>query len=220
MPDAPSPIDTLTAGQADLSLRLHAMRISDDQLLDLESYLDGALNPSEIDVVRARLTVDTDWSESLSTLKAERALRRLTFAALEPSEREADQFSTNLVSDLRRRQNQSKLWRGLRVIAAAAACLMFGLIGGWMLRDRAIAIDHNTTGSKVAVSSPAGHGETKVAKVVSYQVELTDENGRVTAVQTFDSLDKAKEFADDLSHWQERQSQLRNGSAIVVADRF
>ena len=41
-----------------------------------------------------------------------------------------------------------------------------------------------------------------------------------TAVQNFDSLEKAREFAQDLGCWQQRQHQMRDGAAVVVADQF
>ena len=51
-----------------------------------------------------------------------------------------------------------------------------------------------------------------------YQVALTDEAGNITAVQKFDSLDEARNFAADVGRWQAHQQELqqnRQGPPVV-----
>lgn len=115
--------------------------------------------------------------------------------------------------------DRGRLWRPIRLATAAAACIALGVIGGWALRSRSSAVN---VASNPAPTTPAiiGPNSAKVAEVVAYEVKLTDETGRVTAVQRFDSLKQAREFADDLSSWQQRQKKVREGAAVVVADKF
>jgi hypothetical protein len=63
-------------------------------------------------------------------------------------------------------------------------------------------------------------GTVNVQKVSTYQVTLRDENGHVVAVQRFDSIDKAQEFAADVARWQSRSERLASGRVVLTADRF
>ena len=49
---------------------------------------------------------------------------------------------------------------------------------------------------------------------------LRDEAGKVVAVQRFDSLSKAQEFAGDVSQWQRRAERLAGGQFVVRAQRL
>jgi hypothetical protein len=66
------------------------------------------------------------------------------------------------------------------------------------------------------------HGQINfVGKVASpAQVQLTDDTGRVVAVQHFESMDKANEFAKDIQAWQERQQQMRSGNVMMTGGKF
>ena len=195
------------------------MSLTDDELQQLEEYLDDALASSDAEALRDRVARDAAWAAALDRLRAERSMREKLFAALEPEEASADRMASRFINAARGAGSAARYRRVLKLTSAAAACLAMGLVGGWLLRDRSLAMNHLPAGGSVATVA-GGHHEAKVAEVVAYQVELTDEAGRVTAVQKFDSLEKAREFADDLSRWQERQRQMRNGAAVVVADKF
>jgi anti-sigma factor RsiW len=53
-----------------------------------------------------------------------------------------------------------------------------------------------------------------------YQVALTDQDGRVVAVQQFRSLQEAREFTADLQKWQQRYRQVQNSGVRLVGDDF
>ena len=83
---------------------------------------------------------------------------------------------------------------------AAAALIAVGFLVGWM----------GATGGK----SNASAGE------APYRVEILDESGQVMAVQKFGSLEKAREFSDDLQQWQIRQERLLNCQVTVESAKF
>jgi hypothetical protein len=88
----------------------------------------------------------------------------------------------------------------LRYAMAAAALIAIGFLVGWM----------GATGGKSNVSA----GE------AAYRVEILDESGQVMAVQKFGSLEKAREFSEDLRQWQIRQERLLNGRVTVHAANY
>jgi hypothetical protein len=53
-----------------------------------------------------------------------------------------------------------------------------------------------------------------------FNVQITDDAGRVLAVQHFDTLNEAREFSNDLSRWQARQRRMRNGDIRLIGDDF
>ena len=71
-----------------------------------------------------------------------------------------------------------------------------------------------------AAADPTAGGDGTIAQAPTYQVQITDDTGRVVAVQKFDSLEQAREFTDDLTKWQLRQQQLQQGQVVLVGDTF
>jgi len=51
-------------------------------------------------------------------------------------------------------------------------------------------------------------------------VQIVDESGQVMAVQKFQSLEKAREFSNDLQQWQIRQERLLNGQVTVQSAKY
>ena len=188
------------------------MLLVDEDLILLEDYLDNALAGARADELAARVSRERDLAAALDELRADRAVRNSVWASFEPSDAETSQLIARIRSQTSRRR--FTFTRPLRIAAAIAACASLSFIAGWKLRG----------GSQLAITAPsiaALHSPSpKVETLVSYQVALTDESGRVTAVQNFDSLEKANEFAGDLGRWQQRQHQVREGAAVIVADRF
>lgn len=169
----------------------------------LEQMLDGALGAAEAGELRDRLSREADLSAALTALRRERELRRTMWAGIEPTDQDVLRLVARVTGATKRRMAMGRSWR---VGAAVAACVAISFFAGWKLRG----------------NKPAEVVQVRATSEISapYQVALTDENGHVTAVQNFDSLAKAKEFAGDLGQWQQRQQQMRDGAAVVVADRF
>jgi anti-sigma factor RsiW len=187
------------------------MLFVDEDMDLLEDYLDGALDAVAAAALVERLSLDATLAAALQSLRAERKVREGVWAALEPTEEEV----ARLIARVNAASKRRKSWftRPMRTAAAVAACAAISFSAGWKLHG-----NKQLAANKV---TPAVHQiGPKVETVVSYQVALTDETGHVTAVQNFESLEKAREFANDLGRWQERQHQMRDGAAVVVADKF
>ena len=189
------------------------MAMVDDDLELLESFADRALPAAEMAALRTRLAVEPELASALEGILVEQQWRTQLFASLEPTIDETNRFANRVLASLPRR---SRIFRPLRVAIGIAACIAISFFAGWQLGGKGKTVanappDHNAV--RVAVGP-------KVEAIVSYQVALTDGAGKVTAVQNFDSLEKAREFSQDLGQWQERQRQMQEGAAIVVADRF
>jgi hypothetical protein len=189
------------------------MSVSENDIELLESWLDGAIGFTEASPLRDRLAQDSDLAAAMEQLRDERRLRQAAFASLLPEEDDAA-LPERLMGGVRTAAARSQMRRRMLGVAAfaAAACLAlgFGLGRVALLQPGGVA----TTGLDQLHRGP------KVEMIVTYQVALTDENGRVTAVQNFDNLEKANAFAADVGSWQERREQLHDNGAVMVADRF
>jgi anti-sigma factor RsiW len=184
--------------------------LAENEIEQLEDLLDDSLPPSETAALRERLGREPELAGMMAELGSQREGRRHFWAALEPSDEETAELvgrvKGNIAAQSRRR------WRTWRAAAAVAACVGISFAVGWAW--------HGHTAGRRAQTGVANVQPRLAGTATTYQVALTDETGAVTAVQNFDSLEKAKEFAQDLGQWQERQQQLKNGAAVVVADRF
>ena len=184
----------------------------DPDLQLLDGYLDDALSPEESETLRARLESDAHLRTTLSHLREERTLRRALFTSLEPDDAAVTAFATRLRHATQPTQPAALSFRPLRYSAAAAALLAIGFVTRGLL-DHAPA-NHNDANQLTQNKTVDLH------KVETYEVTLRDDAGRVVAVQRFDALDKAQEFAADLTRWQSRNQRLASNQFVVTADRF
>ena len=190
------------------------MALSEQEIELLECYLDDGLEMSEVEALRTRLAADAEWVAALERVRDERAMRKSVFAENEPDDASVARVVANIKTLGRRRQLRSRWMTPARSIAAAAACLAIGFFGRGV-------IDRSHTGDMGAIHNVAdGGSRVNLQQVATYQVTLRDENGKVVAVQRFDSIDKAQEFAADLTRWQSRSERLASGRFVLSADRF
>lgn len=169
----------------------------------LEEYLDGALDAGRERDLLERLRREPALAVELAELKEARALRGSVFASHEPSQSEVDRFVSSITQKLHAPRPRPLVIRLFRPIAAAAACVALGFAGGYLMRPASTAV----------TSVPGAAPDT-------YQVAITDDTGRVLGVQQFDSIDKARAFAEDLRRWQQWQEQLRNQEVVVRSASF
>ena len=165
---------------------------------ELESHLDGETPLPD---------AESRYSRQLEALRRRRADFQSWITALEPSPEEASVVAGRIMRAARAHELRSRIWRAGRWAGAAAACVL----AGFLLRG---AFPHQGAGPT------AGGPGVQIEPVSSYQVTLRDGAGRVVAVQRFDSLDKAQEFAADLAQYHSASTRLAGGQFVVHADRF
>jgi hypothetical protein len=139
---------------------------------------------------------------------AAQVARSAFWKSLEPTDAEARTVADRICSAARRRESRACTWRWWRGIASIAACVALSFTAGWIL--------HSHHASSSTSHLIAGNPN----KTNLFHVSLTDERGRVTAVQPFESMEKAREFARDVGQWQEREIQVHKGTPVILADRF
>jgi anti-sigma factor RsiW len=199
----------------------------------LEMYLDDALSDQDLAAVARRLADEPVMAAELERLRGERELRRQFFASLDPSDAAVERLLGRVDESIRRRTGWERQLKWGRWAAAAAACVALGFTTGYLGRSSApmsgtgVAVTSNPAVpvEQVAENTDDTHGHIifpgqHVPPTVPAAVQLTDDSGRVVAVQHFESLDKAKEFANDIQTWQERQRQMQNGNVVMMGGKF
>ena len=190
----------------------------------LESYLDGELSPVDIGHLERRLRAEPELVDALSRMSAEFAVRRAVWKSLEPTGTEALAAANAAAAGVRREDLRRRFGRLGRLAGAAAACAAVGFLAGWVGRGNAVAQAGTESVDRPPLVHPAGGRDGKPApksdkkdEPYVYQVALTDEAGNITALQKFDSLDEARNFAADVGRWQARQQELqaRQGPPVV-----
>ena len=171
----------------------------------LEAHLDGELAPAEAEALGRRLAVDARLAAALEELRAERAVRRAVWGAYEPSDAEAAAVAAGAVAAAVRDGRWQHVARVARLATAAAAVVLIAFAGGWVARgrlgaDQAVPAVHSSGGGGARPFASTGGG----VGAGSFPVALTDESGRIIAVQHFDDPQSARQFADDVGRWQSR----------------
>lgn len=178
------------------------MATNEGQVGQLEAYLDGELPPGVAESLRARIEREPALAVELDRLRAERSVRVAAFAGMEGDGAIADRLLARAKS---RADGPAKRRRAFpfRHAVAAAACLAVGFVAG-----------------RIIEGTGPGSWVTPVSQEPAYRVAITDDAGRIIAVQRFDSIEQATEFSEDLRRWQERQEQIRNGQVTIRSASF
>jgi anti-sigma factor RsiW len=177
------------------------MPVSETDLELLETYLDEALPPSQIETVRRRLAGEPELSSALTELNSQRALRAALWATLEPTDIATQQMNWRIRGALADRSSGASRfgsWVTARVGSVAAACIMLGFFAGRMGHGSAVPPTQNT-GPAVAVNNqPQAMPTTPATPMASLYVPVTNEYGQVVAWQPFQNADQAKSFVESL----------------------
>lgn len=177
--------------------------LSDVDMELLELLLDGELSPDQARALRARIADEPDLARALAAIESQRQARDEYYTSLEADAAAAARVCAAVRRGVRRHHAALYLRRALAACSAAAACLAAGLL-------------------IVHVLGPAGSpaDRSALARPIYHSVAITDENGTLLGVQKFDSLEKAREFSEDLARWQEMQRRMRDGLVTVRATSF
>ncbi len=182
----------------------HEVPIDPDLAL-LESYLDGELSSAELQSLQSRLSSDGELSSALSRLSEDFTVRQAVWTSLEGSAEESDALSKQVVRSIRRAGFWERSRNYVRAGVAVAACLMC-FTAGWIGRGS----------TATAATNPETPPTTIAEAPLVFQVALTDTEGNIQAVQKFDTLEAAKEFAAELSKWEAEQAQRQMGQAVLM----
>ncbi|MCC7349072.1 MAG: hypothetical protein IT446_00755 [Phycisphaerales bacterium] len=183
-----------------------------DQLLD--AHLDQALTAEESAGLESRLRVDMELAGRLEALRQERLLRQQVWQRMEPTELQTERFNDRLKQRMQTRDPWRQRAGVLRWVSAVAACLLIGFMSGYVNRGTLFGPDEPAGSSRVRKVSDEAAGRR------GYHVSLVDETGQVVATQTFDTLEQAQEFANDVGRWQATRRQAQDGHMQLVADEF
>ncbi|HEV2293744.1 MAG TPA: hypothetical protein VGR35_07800 [Tepidisphaeraceae bacterium] len=171
------------------------MSLTDSDLELLEEHLDGELSIAEDEALRERMNIQPELASALEALRVERAARRMAFISMEPDDAAVERFNRDASREIQRIDRES-FWRRtsgrLRVVAAAAACLVIGFSVG-RIADSGVL--NRKPADQLAVDP-----NTRFVEVV-----LTDEGGRQLGIQRFASHERAREFIDDCERLREQQ---------------
>lgn len=205
------------------------MSVSETDLELLETYLDDQLSAEEGDALRRRFASEPALVGAMDQLRQERELRRGVFASME-----IDGGTDQVVRAVRAaatkeivRGTRMRIWRQ---VSAAAACLLVGTFAGWLARGPASA-PTGPSDTRVVANDPHASPNPNISLIDDepnerrsarggYNVSITDDFGRVLAVQHFDTLNEARQFSNDLGQWQNKQRQLRNSNIKLIGDEF
>jgi anti-sigma factor RsiW len=210
----------------------------------LENYLDGELTPGEVQRLEQRLVLEPELSAALGRMSAEHAVRQAVWQSMEPGEAAARSLAAAVGASARRSNLRRLVMKFARVSGAVAACVVLFLAGFGVGRGKA-APDNSTGGDEVPVMNRSATRPSSSADAAAYfytagkhahpqppaapagaepvtvfQVALTDEAGNITAVQKFDNLKEAQNFAAEVELWQARQQQIQSGKVVVKTSRF
>ena len=199
--------------------------VSEQDLEQLEAYVDGELSTTEEDALRARLAAEPILAEAMRRVRADRDIRMAVWKGCEPSEAAVARLIAKVDAAVDRTSNWSYKLSTLRRVSAAAACIVLGVLIG--RAGDGIGGGGNMMPSGPVASVPSGGGGAPARGMqtnVSHPIEfpIVDEQGRPVAVQRFQTLREAQEFLEELNRFHRMQEQLRNGGGqiLVPSERF
>jgi anti-sigma factor RsiW len=196
--------------------------VSETDLEILEAYLDDELSAGEVVRLDQRLALEPALAAALQAQRSARAVRGALFKTLEPDDALADRVAEDVFAAVRRRAWNRRIIRLAKVAGAVAASIVIGFTVGWVGRGR---------GPQASVIAEFPHPAKSEGHIVAhspkpgdaaqtYQVALTDEEGNIVAVQKFNRVEDARQFADDLGQFEARRQQVEEGRPMLISDRF
>jgi anti-sigma factor RsiW len=198
--------------------------MTEADLMLLEEYLDGELSAADARALEERSLREPALASELNRLRTDRQIRAKAWRAMEGDEATVAAVAGRVVANIERRESFSFLLRGLRIGAAAAACIVLGLTVGFFARSanpaHPLSPEALIPPSSDQTTLPETVAATRAPATQGYDVNLKDEAGKVVAVQHFSNLDQARQFVQDVGQWQQHQEQMHNGNVTFVADQY
>ncbi|HEY1685211.1 MAG TPA: zf-HC2 domain-containing protein [Tepidisphaeraceae bacterium] len=199
--------------------------MTESDLMLLEEYLDGELSAADARAVEERSVHEPELGKELARLKTDRGIRLQAWRSMEGDELAVESVAGKVAATIQRRESHTFLLRGLRIGAAAAACIVLGLSVGFFARQP--ASNQITAQAPVATKTAdsdrivfTGQVPSQMPSARGYDVRLKNDAGEVVAVQHFDNIEQARQFVQDVGTWQQRQEQMHSGNVSLVSDQY
>ena len=200
--------------------------VSEQDLEQLEAYVDGELSTTDEDALRARLAAEPVLAEAMRRVRADRDIRMAVWKACEPNEASVARLIAKVDAAVDRNTNWSYKLSTLRRVSAAAACIVLGVLIGRAGHDAG-----TPDGRMSQVASGGGNGgnggnngTVRGPTMVSNPIEfpIVNEQGQPVGVQRFQSMREAQDFIEELNRFHRMQEQIRNGGGqiLIPSERF
>ena len=189
------------------------MSVSDADLELLETYLDGELPRAEGDALIDRLRTEPALAAAIETLKSERATRAIVWQSYEPSQASVDQLIDRVERKVDNHWQWARRLSRLRVVSGAAACIVVGVLMGYLGRGQNQPGAAPVQGTMVANNAGPAVGGPVV-------VPIYDEYGNPVAYQQFDSAAEANSFVEEMRQFEERRIHNQNIVPVNAPQKF
>ena len=191
--------------------------VGEQDLEQLEAYVDGELSTGEEDALRARMQAEPILAEAMRRVRADRDIRMAVWKGYEPNEASVARLIANVDAAVDRNTNWAYTLRNLKRVSAAAACIVFGVLIGRVGNQDAMMPNGPIANVSGGRNVP---GPTMVSNPIEFPI--VNERGQAVGVQRFQSMREAQEFLDELNRFHRMQEQIRNGGGqiLVPSERF
>jgi hypothetical protein len=195
--------------------------VSEQDLEQLEAYVDGEMSTGEEDALRARMQAEPMLAEAMRRVRADRDIRMAVWKGYEPDEAAVARLVAKVDASVDRTTNWAYTLRNLKRVSAAAACIVLGVLIGRVGNQDSMT----PSGGAITTVSNGGGGagrgmQTNVSNPIEFPI--VNERGQAVGVQRFQSMREAQEFLDELNRFHRMQEQIRNGGGqiLVPSERF
>ena len=192
--------------------------VSEQDVEQLEAYVDGELTTTEEDALRARMSGEPMLAEAMKRVRADRDIRMAVWKSFEPSEASVQRLIARVDVAVEQQTNWSYKLSNFRRYAAAAACIVLGVLIGRAGNQGAVL----PSGPYATVGQPQGvaGGPTMVSNPIEFPI--VNEQGQPVGVQQFQSFQEARQFLDEINRMHRLREQIRsgNGQIVIPSERF
>ncbi|MGA2439354.1 MAG: hypothetical protein ABSH08_00215 [Tepidisphaeraceae bacterium] len=196
------------------------MAVNDTDLELLHAYLDSELPVSECEGLWRRLAIERDLMAELDHLREDHAVRSMVWNSLEPDDASIARLQAKLMRATRREDFMSWTSNALRIVASAAALILFGFTVGWLGRDRFNAAP-NLANMPSSAPHVAGVGDNMGIPLANkVAVEVRDRSGKLVMVKQFDSMEDARLFVQAVQAGQLAAPSGGDSNVIPSMDKF
>jgi hypothetical protein len=206
----------------------------ENDLENLEEWLDGELPDEQIEQLRRRIADEPELAQAVDQLRGERQMRSQVWMTLEATDAQVE----TLIANVRREVQRDEIWslrlRVMRRLSSVAASIAIVFMAGWLAHDRLRVVSPDAftpqpAAQPVASNIPSNnqiqfqpgninfvnapiYQNLSSAQPANYQLQIRDRQGHVW-VQPLNKLDDPNKFMADLSRFQSQQSQQQHRQA-------